>query len=105
VTPASDLRPDLALDAGSLTKIGVAVIVGLLVVGFLIGLLITAIVVRLVIAVIVVAVAILVWQQRSSVLDKLDKSSCQLHGSFFGISVSAPPDVQRYCRRHARGTS
>lgn len=94
---------DVALDAGSLTKIGIGVVLALVVVGFLISLLITAIVVRVLIAVVVIVLAAVVWQQRSAVLDKLDRNTCRLQASFFGVTVSAPDDVKRYCRRHVGG--
>ena len=101
MSPTSAGAPpaDLAIDAGTLTKIGVGVILAVVVVGFLIGLLITAIIARVVIAVIVVAAAVLVWHQRSSLLNDLDKNTCRLKGSFFGLSVQAPRDVRRYCRK------
>ena len=55
----------LALDAGSITTIGVGAIIALVVIGILLSLVVTAIVGRIIILVVVVLLCVFVWQQRS----------------------------------------
>ena len=86
-----------ALDSTQITKIGVGVIIGLVVVGFVLSLIITAIVGRIIIAVVVVALGVLVWQQRTVIEDHVKK--CQLDMSFLGIHVNAPNHVQQACQK------
>ena len=85
-----------ALDSTQITKLGVGVIIGLVVVGFVLSLIITAIVGRVIIALVVVALAILVWQQRSVIQDHVKK--CQLDMTFVGIHVDAPDHVRQACK-------
>lgn len=84
-----------ALQTGDITKIGIGVIIGLVVLGFLLSLIITAVVGRIIILVVVVGLGIWVWQQRTSIKDDID--NCHLSGTFFGIHVSAPDSVVRHC--------
>jgi hypothetical protein len=83
-----------ALNAGNITKIGIGIIIALVVIGVLLGLLITAIVGRIIIAVIVIGLGIWVWQQRTSIQDKLDHHQCPKNQAFFGISI----DANKYCK-------
>ena len=87
---------DVALQSSDLTKLGIGVIVGLVVVGFVLSFIITALVARVIIAVVVVGLAVLVWQQRTSIKDDID--NCHLSASFFGIHISAPQDVVTRCK-------
>ena len=91
-----------ALNAGDITKIGIGVIVALVVIGFLLSLVITAIIGRSVIIVIVVVLAVVVWQQRSSIHDKISKNKCDLSATFFGVHLDAPNDVKSYCSNHTK---
>jgi hypothetical protein len=90
------------LDAGDVTKIGIGVIIALVVIGILVGLLITAIIGRVVIAVIVIGLAVFVWQQRSSVENKINHEKnhvCRsFDATFFGIHLDAPTSVKKKCR-------
>jgi uncharacterized membrane protein len=86
---------DAALNAGDVTKIGVGVIVVLVVLGLLLGLLITAIIGRVILAVVVVVLAVIVWQQRTSIENKIDKRDCNF--SFFGVHLDPPQSLQRVC--------
>ena len=88
----------VALESGDITKIGVGIIVGLVVLGFLLSLVLTALVARLIILVVVVAAGILVWQQRSEIQDKINRHDCNLSATFFGIHVDAPDDVVKACQ-------
>lgn len=89
-----------ALLPSDVTKIGIGVIVGLVVLGLLFSLLVTAIIGRLIVAVAVIALAAYVWQQRTSIADSVNTHKCDLSASFFGMHVDAPADVKRYCRAH-----
>lgn len=91
----------MGLDAGDVTKIGVGIIIGLVIIGVLIGLLITAIVGRIIIAVIVIALSIFVWQQRSSVQNKINEArrhACHFDATFFGVRLDAPASIRKRCR-------
>jgi hypothetical protein len=90
----------IGLDAGDVTKIGVGIIIALVVIGFLVGLLITALLGRLVIAVVVIVLGIFVWQQRSSVENKINhakRGACNFSATFFGIHLDAPDSVRNKC--------
>jgi hypothetical protein len=84
-----------ALDAGNITKIGVGVIIALVVIGILLSLVITAIVGRIIILVVVVVLGVFVWQQRSSIEDKISKQSCNL--TFFGMHLDPPDSLKQHC--------
>lgn len=88
-------RTSLALDAGNITKIGLGVIVALVVIGSLLSLVITAIVGRIIIVIVVVLAAIVVWQQRSSIQDKISHHKCNL--TFFGMHLDPPDSLDKYC--------
>jgi hypothetical protein len=84
-----------ALDAGNITKIGVGVIIALVVLGILLSLIVTAIVGRIVIAVVVVLVGVFVWQQRSSIENKIHSKNCDL--TFFGMHLDPPDSLKKHC--------
>ncbi len=84
-----------ALDSTQITKLGIGVIIGLVLLGFVLSLIITAIVGRIIIAVVVVALGILVWQQRTVIQDHVKK--CQLDMTFLGVHVNAPDHVKQAC--------
>jgi protein-S-isoprenylcysteine O-methyltransferase Ste14 len=88
-------RTSLALDAGNITKIGVGVIIALVVIGFLLSLVITAIVGRIIILVVVVLLAVFVWQQRSSIENKISEHKCNL--TFFGMHLDPPDSLKSHC--------
>ncbi|MDT4923410.1 MAG: hypothetical protein QOG01_1123 [Pseudonocardiales bacterium] len=86
-----------ALSAGDITKVGVIVIVALIVIGALLSIVLTALVARLIIVVIVVVLGAFVWQQRSSIQDKINSHKCDLNATFFGIHLDAPQSVKDAC--------
>jgi protein-S-isoprenylcysteine O-methyltransferase Ste14 len=90
----------VALESNQITKIGVIVIVALVVIGLVLGMVVTAIVGRLLILVVVVVLSVLVWQQRTSLKNKID--DCKLNATFFGVHVSAPNDVVQSCQKTHR---
>lgn len=85
-----------ALDSTQITKIGVGVIIGLVLLGFVLSLIITAVIGRVIIVVVVIALGALVWQQRTVIQDRVKK--CQLDMTFIGVHVNAPDNVKRACR-------
>ncbi|MDT4938591.1 MAG: hypothetical protein QOG80_2262 [Pseudonocardiales bacterium] len=89
----------VALDSTQIGKIGIGVIIALVVVGVLLSLLVTAVVGRIIIAIVVIVLGAVVWQQRASIQDKINKHDCKLSGSFFGFTVKAPADVVRACQQ------
>src|ERR1700754_81148 len=93
----------IGLDAGDVTKIGVGVIIAVVVIGVLVGLLITAIIGRIIVAAIVIALGIFVWQQRSSVENKINDAKrpvCHFDATFFGFHLDPQSSihVRKKCR-------
>lgn len=84
-----------SLDAGNITKIGIGVIAALVVVGLLLSLLVTAIVGRIVVVVVVVVLAVFVWQQRTSIENKIKAHKCNL--TFFGVHLNPPDSLKQFC--------
>jgi uncharacterized metal-binding protein len=90
-----------ALDSNQIGKIGIGIIIGLAVLGFLLSLVVTAVVGRIVILVVVVALGVLVWQQRTSLRNRIDE--CKLNATFIGVHVSAPSNVVQACQKRQQG--
>jgi protein-S-isoprenylcysteine O-methyltransferase Ste14 len=86
---------DVALNAGDITKVGVGVIIALVVLGFVLSLVITAIVGRIIILVAVVVLGVIVWQQRTSIENKIKNRDCNF--SFFGVQVDPPDNLKQFC--------
>ena len=89
----------IALQSDNITKIGIGIIVGLVVLGFLLSLIVTAVVGRVVILAVVVVAGVFVWQQRTHIRDKINRHDCSLSATFFGIHVDAPDDVVKACQQ------
>ncbi len=89
-----------ALNAGDITKVGVAVIIALVVIGALLSLVITALIGRLIILAVVIVAAVFVWQQRGHVQDQINAHKCDLNATFFGIHLDAPDSVKQACKAH-----
>lgn len=95
-----------ALQSTDVTKIGIGVIVGLVVLGALVSLVVTAIVGRLIVLVVVVVLGIFVWQQRGAIQTKVDDfkkghvATCQFDKTFFGIHVKAPASLIAECQKN-----
>lgn len=85
----------LALDTDQMKTVGIGIIVAIVVVGFLISFLITKIIMKLVVLVVVLVLAGVVWQQRSSLIDKAD--ACNFSPKFFGVTISLPDDLKAQC--------
>lgn len=86
----------VALNSDQIGKIGIGTIIALVVIGALLSLVIKAVVGRIVILVVVVALGVLVWQQRATIQDHVDK--CKLDMTFMGVHVKAPKDVVAKCQ-------
>lgn len=87
-----------ALDVSGVRAIGTGTLIALAVIAVLLILFIKSLVGRIVVLVVVIALGVYVWQQRSSINDKLTKDKCQLSTTFFGFHVKAPSDVVQACR-------
>lgn len=86
-----------ALQSTDVTKVGIGTILVLLVVGILVFVAVSAIIGRIIVVLVVVGLGLLVWQQRSTVLDHINK--CDLKTSFLGIDIQAPDRVVNTCHR------
>jgi|KBSSwiStaDraftv2_1062776.scaffolds.fasta_scaffold12904_8 hypothetical protein len=85
----------LAVDTDQIKTIGIAAAVAFVVVGVLISFLITKIIAKVIVIVIFLALGGWVWQQRASIIDKVD--ACNLKPTFFGVRISLPEDVYKDC--------
>lgn len=81
-----------ALQADDVTAIGIGVIVVIVVLGFLLSLVFAKIVAKLLVLIVVVGLGFLVWQQRTSVENKIKDGACTGY-TFFGIHVDPPDKV------------
>lgn len=87
-----------ALQADDVTSIGVGIIVVIVVLGFLLSLVFAKIVAKLIVLIIVVGLGFLVWQQRTSVENKIKDKACSGY-TFFGIHVDPPDSVAKDCKQ------
>lgn len=85
-----------ALQADDVTSIGIGVIVVIVVLGFLLSLVFAKIIAKIVVLVVVVGLGFLVWQQRTSVENKIKDKTCSGY-TFFRIHVDPPDDVVKAC--------
>jgi protein-S-isoprenylcysteine O-methyltransferase Ste14 len=81
-----------ALQADDVTAIGIGIIVVVVVLGFLLSLVFAKIVAKIVVLLVVVGLGFLVWQQRTSVENKIKDKTCGGY-TFFGLHVDPPDDV------------
>lgn len=88
-----------ALSTDNITRIGVIITIALVVIALLLSFVITALIGRVVIVVALAALVAFVWQQRSHVQNEINKHACNLHATFFGVHVDAPPSVIEACRQ------
>ena len=91
-----------ALDAGDITKVGLVVIVGLVLLGALLSVIITKLLGRLLILALVVVLGVLVWTQRNAVQKAFSDRACHLDKTFFGVHLDPPDSVKQACRGTAR---
>ena len=84
-----------ALDTNQANHVGIAVIVGIIVIGLLLLVLIGKLLVRAIIVILMVALAIVAWQQRHQVADAAKKCDA----TFFGVHVTPhDPAIKRRCQ-------
>ena len=70
---------------------------GLVVLGFLLSLVFAKILAKVVVLVVVVGLGFLVWQQRTSVENKIKDNACGGY-TFFGVHLDPPDDIQKECK-------
>jgi protein-S-isoprenylcysteine O-methyltransferase Ste14 len=89
-------EPVMALQADQVTAIGIGVIAVIVVLGFLLSLVFAKIVMKIIVLLVVVGLGLLVWQQRTSVENKIKDKACSGY-TFFGIHFDPPDDIQKNC--------
>lgn len=88
-----------ALTAGQAAGLGVGAIIALVVAGLVAALLITKLALRVAVVVIVLALAVVVWTQRSAVVDAAQDAARRCNTSFFGVHINpSDPGVRRACQ-------
>ena len=84
-----------ALNAGNVTALGIGVIAALIVIGIVLTALVTAIIGRILVFVVMVVLAVVVWQQRSTIENRISQHKCNF--SFFGVHLDPPDSLKKYC--------
>lgn len=88
-----------ALTAGQAAGLGVGAIVVLIVVGVVAAVLVTKLALRVAVVVIVVALGVVIWTQRSAVVDAAQDAARRCNTSFFGVHINpSDPGVRRACQ-------
>ena len=87
-----------ALDTDQAKTVGIAVVVGLVLVGAIISLIISAIIGRIIVLVVVIALAIVVWNQRSDI----ESAAKKCDATFFGVHLTpSNPQIKKACEQQA----
>ncbi len=87
-----------ALDTSQVKTLGLGAVVAVIVVGLVISYLVTKIVTRIIVIALVVVLGFAVYNQRSRVLDGLDKSAKKCDVTFFGVHVQpSDPQIKKAC--------
>lgn len=84
---------DLALTTDQITGVGIGTIAVVAVIGLIIVLIVSKIIAKVVVGLLVVALAVLVWTQRTAVVDAAQDAAKRCNASFFGIHID-PTDEQ-----------
>jgi protein-S-isoprenylcysteine O-methyltransferase Ste14 len=84
-----------ALATDQIGTIAVVVIVAIVVIGLVLSLVMNKAIGRVVLAIIVIGLGVLVWTQRQSLQDRVDK--CDTNTSFFGFHVNLSAAAQQRC--------
>jgi protein-S-isoprenylcysteine O-methyltransferase Ste14 len=84
-----------ALATDQIGTIAVVVIVAIVVIGVVLGLVMNKAIGRVVLAVVVIGLGVLVWTQRQSLQDRVDK--CDANVSFFGFHVNLSDQAKQRC--------
>ncbi len=89
---------DLALSTDQITGVGIGTIAVIAVIGLVVALLISKIVVKVIVGLLVVALAVLVWTQRTAVVDAAQDAAQRCNATFFGIHIDpANEQVKQAC--------
>jgi protein-S-isoprenylcysteine O-methyltransferase Ste14 len=86
-----------ALSTDDVGTIAVVVIVAIVVIGIVLGLVMNKAIGRVVLAIIVIGLGVLVWTQRQSLQDRVDK--CDTNLTYFGFHVNLSGDAQARCQQ------
>ncbi len=89
-----------ALTTDQIGTLAVGVIIGLIAIGVIVSLVMTKAIGRVILAVVVIGLGILVWTQRTSLEDSVNK--CDANVSYFGIHVNLSAATQARCGTTAR---
>ena len=86
----------LALDTSQAGNVGIATIIGIVVIGLLLLVFIGKLLVRAIIVVLMVVLAVVAWQQRHQVADAAKKCDA----TFFGVHVTPhDPAIKARCQQ------
>lgn len=95
--------PDLAITSDQITGVGIGTIAVLVVVGVVIALLVAKLVVRVLVAVVIIALAVVVWTQRTAVVDAAEDAASRCEMSFFGVHIDpGNAQVKQACDKISR---
>jgi hypothetical protein len=84
-----------AVSTDDIGTIAVVVIVAIVVIGFVLGLVMNKAIGRVVLAVIVIGLGVLIWTQRVSLQDRVNK--CDTNVTYFGFHVNLSSAAQARC--------
>ena len=84
-----------ALATDQIGTLAVVVIVAIVVIGIVLALVMNKAIGRVVLAIIVIGLGVLVWTQRQSIQDRVNK--CEANSSFFGFHVNLSAQAQQRC--------
>jgi protein-S-isoprenylcysteine O-methyltransferase Ste14 len=84
-----------AVSTDDIGTIAVVVIVAIVVIGFVLGLVMNKAIGRVVLAIIVIGLGVLIWTQRESLQDRVNK--CDTNVTYFGFHVNLSSDAQARC--------
>ncbi|MEP6598482.1 MAG: hypothetical protein ABJB98_03425 [Actinomycetota bacterium] len=90
----------LALDTNQAQTIGVLAIVGFVGIGLLLSLVITAIFGRVLLAIVVIGLGLLLWTQRQTIEQRVNK--CDTNVSFLGIDLQLSASAEQRCAQLKR---
>lgn len=89
---------DLALTTDQITGVGIGTIAVVAVIGLIVVLVISKIVAKVVVVLLVVVLAVLVWTQRTAVVNAAQDAAKRCDASFFGIHIDpANEQVRQAC--------
>jgi hypothetical protein len=94
---------DLAITTDQITGVGIGTIAVVVVIGLVIALVVSKIVVKVIVALLVVALGVLVWTQRTAVVDAAQDAAQRCDATFFGIHIDPGDEQVRQACDRIRG--